>query len=220
MSDSMQRQDPALLELRVSVACFRWNGETLETIVLPGGTLPSDTPHPCEALDDTARHVLKTIFDTPPAYIEQLYTFSYVASGNRETVVTYIALFRPGVTGTVAWVPVASTGTLPERSAQIMDYATVRLRAKLEYTSIAFYLMPVTFTIAELQMAYEAILGLQLDKRNFRRRMTTSGMLKATAEMRRVGPHRPARLYTYSGRADRSTYLTPLPAGSKQETTE
>jgi 8-oxo-dGTP diphosphatase len=216
----MQRQDPASLQLRVSVACFRWNGETIETIVLPDGTLPSDTPHPREALDDTARHILKTFFDTPPAYIEQLYTFSYVASGSRETVVTYIALFRPGVAGTVSWTSLADLDSLPERSARVLDYATVRLRAKLEYTSIAFYLMPVTFTIAELQTAYEAILDLHLDKRNFRRRMTTSGMLKETAEMRREGPHRPARLYTYSGRADRSSYLTPLPSGAKQETTE
>jgi 8-oxo-dGTP diphosphatase len=216
----MQPQDPALLQLRVSVACFRWNGEKIETVLLPDGTLPSDTPHPWESLDDTARHILKSFFVTPPAYIEQLYTFSYVASDSRETVVTYIALFRPGAEGTVGWTSLANMGSLPERSARIMDYATVRLRAKLEYTSIAFYLMPVTFTIAELQMAYEAILDAQLDKRNFRRRMTTSGMLKETAEMRREGPHRPARLYTYSGRADRSSYLTPSPSGAKQEITE
>jgi len=216
----MQPQGPALLQLRVSVACFRWNGETIETIVLPDGTLPSGTPHPQESLDDTARNILKTIFDTHPAYTEQLYTFSYVANGNRETVVTYIALFRPGVEGTVAWTSLEGLGSLPVRTARMLDYATVRLRAKLEYTSIAFYLMPVTFTLAELQMAYEAILDAQLDKRNFRRRMTTSGMLKETAEMRREGPHRPARLYTYSGRADRSSYLTPSPSGTRQEPLE
>lgn len=220
MSESMQPQDPALLQLRVSVACFRWNGETIESIVLADGTLPSGTPHPREALDDTARNILKTIFDTHPAYIEQLYTFSYVSDGTRETVVTYIALFRPGVQGTTEWTALANLHNLPARTARMMDYATVRLRAKLEYTSIAFYLMPVAFTLAELQMAYEAILDAQLDKRNFRRRMTTSGMLKETAEMRREGPHRPARLYTYSGRADRSSYLTPSPSGTKQEPTE
>lgn len=208
------------MQLRVSVACFRWNGEAIETIVLPDGNLPSDIPDPCESLDDTARHVVSTIFDTPPAYTEQLYTFSYVSSDSRETVVTYIALFRPAIAGSVAWRPLSDIGELPERPARMMNYAAVRLRAKLEYTSIAFYLMPVAFTLAELQLAYESILGAQLDKRNFRRRMATSGMLKETAEMRREGPHRPARLYTYSGRADRSSYLTPSPSTTNQENTE
>lgn len=217
MSSSVLRQEPAL---RVSVACFRWNGEELETIVLDDGHLPSDEPHPCESLDDTARHVVGTIFETHPAYTEQLYTFSYVSGETRETVVSYIAIFRPDVVGSVQWTPVSKLEDLPDRPAMVMDYAMVRLRAKLEYTSIAFYLMPVAFTLADLQLAYESILDAQLDKRNFRRRMATSGMLEETPQMRREGPHRPARLYRYSGRADRASYLTPSTPTTTRENTE
>ena len=215
----MHRQDPASLPLRVSVACFRWNGEAIETIIYPDGSLPSSAPDPCESLDNTAQRVVKSIFHTQPAYVEQLYTFSYGFTEARETVITYIALFPPDVIGTVAWQPLDSIGQLPERPAMVMNYATVRLRAKLEYTAIAFHLMPRAFTLAELQQAYESILGAQLDKRNFRRRMATSGMLEETADMRREGPHRPARLYRYSGRADRSSYLTPSTAATNQEST-
>lgn len=217
MSTSMHRQDSASLPLRVSVACFRWNGEAIETIVHPDGSLPSSPPDPCESLDLTAQRVVKGIFDTQAAYVEQLYTFSYVSADARETVVTHIALFPPEAEGSVAWKPLATIGELPDRSTLVMNYATVRLRAKLEYTAIAFHLMPQTFTLAELQLAYESILGAHLDKRNFRRRMATSGMLEETAEMRREGPHRPARLYRYSGRADRSSYLTPSTAATDQE---
>lgn len=209
MSSSMQRQDSASSQLRVSVACFRWNGEWIETIVLADGTLPSAEPDPCESLDLTASRVVKTIFETSAAYIEQLYTFSYVSESTRETVVSYTAIFPPAAIGTVQWMALNSLGGLPERPAMVLNYATMRLRAKLEYTSIAFHLMPSSFTLAELQLAYESILDAQLDKRNFRRRMATSGMLEETSEMRREGPHRPARLYRYSGRADRSSYLTP-----------
>jgi 8-oxo-dGTP diphosphatase len=215
----MQLQESASLELRVSVACFRWNGETIETIVHPDGYLPSAPPNPCEPLDATAQRVVQGIFATQPAYVEQLYTFSYVSTNARETVVTYIALFPPEAEGSVPWHPLATIGQLPERPAMVMNYATVRLRAKLEYTAIAFHLMPRAFTLAELQLAYESILDVQLDKRNFRRRMATSGMLEETADMRREGPHRPARLYRYSGRADRSSYLTPSTAATNQEST-
>ncbi len=217
MSTSMHRQDSASLDLRVSVACFRWNGESIDTIVLPDGTLPSTHPHPCESLDVAAQRVVEGIFQTQAVYVEQLYTFSYVSSDARETVVTYIAIFPPEAEGTVAWKPLASIGKLSDRAAMVMNYATLRLRAKLEYTAIAFHLMPQAFTLAELQTAYESILGAQLDKRNFRRRMATSGMLQETSEMRREGPHRPARLYRYSGRADRSSYLTPSSTASNQE---
>lgn len=209
MSTSVQQPDSASSQLRVSVACFRWNGETIETIVLNDKSLPSSIPDPCESLDVTATRVVKSIFDSAAAYIEQLYTFSYVSESMRETVVSYIAIFSPEASGTIAWTPLESLGELPERPSMVMNYATVRLRAKLEYTSIAFHLMPEAFTLAELQLAYESILDAQLDKRNFRRRMATSGMLEETSEMRREGPHRPARLYRYNGRADRSSYLTP-----------
>ena len=219
MSTSMHRQDSPSSQLRVSVACFRWNGEGIETIIHPDGFLPSASPDPCESLDVTAQRVVQSIFEASPAYVEQLYTFSYVSSSVRETVVTYIALFSPEAEGSVNWKSLASIGTLPDRPAMVMNYATVRLRAKLEYSAIAFHLMPRAFTLAELQLAYESILGAQLDKRNFRRRMATSGMLEETADMRREGPHRPARLYRYSGRADRSSYLTPSAAATNQEST-
>lgn len=209
MSTSIQRQDSASSQLRVSVACFRWNGEAIESIVLADGNLPSAVPNPCESLEITAQRIVERIFTTHAAYIEQLYTFSYVSENIRETVVSHIAIFPPEAEGSVEWTKVDAIGELPERPAMVMNYATVRLRAKLEYTSIAFHLMPSAFTLAELQLAYESILHAQLDKRNFRRRMATSGMLEETSEMRREGPHRPARLYRYNGRADRSSYLTP-----------
>lgn len=202
--------------LRVSVACFRWNGTALETIVQADGTLPSALSERDESLDITSARVLRDIFPEPAAYVEQLYTFSHVQNGLRETLVTYIALFPPDVRSKVAWCKPGGE-TLP--NATVLDYALVRLRAKLEYTSIVFHLMPPAFTIAELQSAYEAILDERLDKRNFRRRMTTSGMLIETGEKRREGPHRPAALYRFSGRADRSSYLTPVSTISQERPT-
>lgn len=210
----MQTQDSASSHLRVSVACFRWNGQSIEAVVTDDAVLPSTTPYPGELLDDTVERIIRDIFAIPAAYIEQLYTFDTIKPEGRETNVTYIALFAPDAISKYAWQPPDSLRGAPDSTVQMLDYAFVRLRAKLEYTSIAFHLMPSEFTLAALQLAYESILGLTLDKRNFRRRMTASGMLEATGEKRREGPHRPAALYRFSGQTDRSSYLTPPSSAS------
>lgn len=214
MTTRMRTQDSASSHLRVSVACFRWSGESIETIITTDNMLPSAKPTAMETLDSTAQRIVQTHFAMAAAYVEQLYTFDNVEGAERETNVTYIALFPPNANSEYAWMTPASLPELPEPTTKMLDYAFVRLRAKLEYTSIAFHLMPETFTLASLQLAYESILGSPLDKRNFRRRMTTGGMLEATGEKRREGPHRPAALYRFSGQTDRSSYLTPPPSAS------
>lgn len=76
----------------------------------------------------------------------------------------------------------------------IVATALARLRGKLEYTTLAFKLLPEEFTLTEAQRVYEAILGRSIDKVTFRRRLTQLGLVEETGNMRR-GAHRPARLY-------------------------
>lgn len=209
MTTHTREQDSAASHLCVSVACFRWNGESIETLVADDLSLPSAVPTNTESLNTTAERIISTHVAVAAAYTEQLYTFDTVAGATRETIVTYIAMFPPEAESEQRWLPPAELPALPVRTAEMLEYAFVRLRAKLEYTSIAFHLMPATFTLASLQTAYESILGAPLDKRNFRRRMIASGMLVSTGEKRREGPHRPAELFRFSGQADRSSYLTP-----------
>ena len=78
-----------------------------------------------------------------------------------------------------------------------------RLRAKLEYTTIGFQLLPDEFTLSELQEVYEAILNRRLDKRNFRKKLLATGILEQTLETRKVGQHRPAALYRFNPRAEK-----------------
>lgn len=194
-------------ELRVSVVCVRLCEAGLQTVLMDDGSIPSAIPALDESLDATADRIVAGIFNAPAAYTEQLYTFSTSCGSHREIAVSYLSLFDPECDGDAPWRPI--TDAADSSDAEVIDYAMIRLRAKLEYTSIAFHLMPPEFTLAELQTAYETILGATLDKRNFRRRMTTGGMLRDTGEKRREGPHRPASLYRFSGRADQSSYLTP-----------
>jgi len=79
------------------------------------------------------------------------------------------------------------------------DYGVRRLKAKLGYTNIAYNLLPKTFTFAQLEGLYAAILGRPLDRRNFRRRILGMGLLRELPVKRR-GRHRPAALYRFARR--------------------
>lgn len=200
--------------IRVCVAVFRWSGTRLETLSSDDNQIPCGIPHLDEPLDATAVRVIRSWAGVDAQYVEQLYTFSRSNRGDREIVISYLGLFspetgqlRPG--DTLAWTPVTSTSVADDVEQMVLQYALVRLRAKLGYTNIAFHLVPATFTLPELQQVYECILGQPMDKRNFRRRMIASGILTKTNETRREGSHRPAMLYRFSEQDDHTSYLTP-----------
>jgi 8-oxo-dGTP diphosphatase len=75
--------------------------------------------------------------------------------------------------------------------------AMQRLRGKLDYSGVAFALLPERFTLRALQDVYEAILGTRLNKPAFRRRMLDRGWLEPTGEREAGTSFRPAELYRY-----------------------
>lgn len=80
--------------------------------------------------------------------------------------------------------------------SMIIQYGIDRLRNKIEYTDIVFNLMPSEFTLTELQQAYEVILGRELLKANFRRKIMH--MVKETGKFTADAGHRPSKLYTFN----------------------
>jgi ADP-ribose pyrophosphatase YjhB (NUDIX family) len=80
--------------------------------------------------------------------------------------------------------------------AKIAEYGIDRLRNKIEYTDIAFNLMPELFTLTELQQVYEVILDTELLKANFRRK--TAAMVIETNEYTKDAGHRPSKLFRFN----------------------
>ncbi|GBD15017.1 hypothetical protein HRbin25_00904 [bacterium HR25] len=168
---------------------------------LPGGLLAPD-----EGLDEAAVRKLREETGVQDVYLEQLYTF-HDLDGQGGVAVAYFALvdsrrahlarrqeWQP------AWFPVAGLPPLAFRNEVVVDYALRRLRAKLEYSNVAYSLLPDSFTMSQLQDVYEAILGRRLDKRNFRRRMLSLGIVVPTGRRALRGAHRPAQLYAFRER--------------------
>ena len=198
----------AVSEGELQVACPAATGEP---------ALPRGEPTPSEPLDASASRIVREATGIQEHYLEQLYTLSVREPQDWSVIVSYMALVRPersppAVTGSV-WLATADLSALSPADQMVVEYAVVRLRAKLGYTNIAFYLLPDRFTLSELQETYETVLARRLDKRNFRRRLIASGILVETEEKRREGSHRPATLYRFRPTDDRETYLTPPWAG-------
>lgn len=169
---------------------------------LPGGFVKEG-----EAIDDAALRELEEETNVRAIYLEQLYTFGEPNRDPRGRVISvayYALVSHQSVSPKesneaihVQWFPVEKMPQLAFDHAQIMDYALERLRSKVNYTTVAFQLLPKKFTLSELQGAYEIILGHKLDKRNFRRKMAELKLLKASGEIKKNRPYRPAQLFSF-----------------------
>ncbi len=169
---------------------------------LPGGLL-----RPSELLGDAAARKLVDETGVADVYLEQLYTFDGLEDPARSVAVAYFALVDPRrarlrteAAWQPAWHPVAGLPDLAFDNAGVVEYALTRLRNKLQYTNVAYSLMPMTFTLSELQAVYESIFGRRLDKRNFRRRMLSLGIIRPTGQTISRGAHRPAELFEFTSR--------------------
>ena len=169
---------------------------------IPGGFLKIG-----ESLDDAALRVLTEKTSIRNVYLEQLYTFGEPGRDPRARVitVTYFALIpwkklaQPGSTKVtdLMWSPVHHLPRLAFDHNQILNVAVRRLRAKVGYSNIVYGLMPEQFRLSELQKMYESITNQSLDKRNFRKKMLSTGLLQETGKKDAAGAHRPAMLYKF-----------------------
>ena len=169
---------------------------------LPGGFIKVG-----ESLDDAAQRVLIEKTAVSDVYMEQLYTFGEPKRDPRSRVITvaYIALIpwqslpqpESDKVTDLTWLPVDHLPKLAFDHKEIVNYAVKRLRAKVSYSNIVYGLMPKQFRLSELQSMYECIINDKLDKRNFRKRMLATGLLKETGKKDIAGAHRPAMLYQF-----------------------
>ncbi|MEZ4593858.1 MAG: NUDIX domain-containing protein [Chloroflexota bacterium] len=169
---------------------------------IPGSFVKID-----ESLAEAAVRALADETGVTDVYTEQLFTFGKPNRDPRTRVITvaYFALVPHNAihhkagrdASETGWFPIAQLPPLAFDHDEIVEYAYRRLRYKLEYSSVGFRLLPDVFTLTELQMAYEIILGEELDKRNFRRKILSAEILEETGEKKKEGEGRPAMLYRY-----------------------
>lgn len=175
---------------------------------LPGGFVRID-----ESLDQAARRELQEETGLSRVFLEQLYTVGDPGRDPRERVVTvaYYALVRlsdhqvQAATDArnAAWFATDDLHDLAFDHAAIIAMALRRLQAKVRYQPIGFELLPPRFSLTRLQRMYEIILERPLDKRNFRKKVLSLGILEDLGEVEQDVAHRAARLYRFDERTYR-----------------
>ena len=180
------------------------------TYALPGGFV-----HHGQSLDQTVRRVLAEKTGLTGITFEQLATYGDPARDPRGHVVSvaYLALLPEAVLAEglplaeirVTWPgEVGGPASANAKGASLQlafDHAAIlgdtvkRLRGKIDYSRIAFGLLPARFTLRQVQEVHEAILGRPLLKPAFRRKLLDRGILRETGAMETGSAYRPAALY-------------------------
>jgi 8-oxo-dGTP diphosphatase len=171
-------------------------------LALPGVFVRID-----ETLDAAAKRGIREETGLKDIYFEQLYTFGDVKRDPRMRIisVSYMALvpleklsFKAGKRTKDAYLVdveglLASDRSVAFDHKKIISYARWRLANKVEYTLIAFHLVPEGFTLPNLQKVYEILLGKPLYKANFRKKI--SEFIEETEFQTSGDAHRPSRIY-------------------------
>ncbi|WP_066121084.1 NrtR DNA-binding winged helix domain-containing protein [Geminocystis sp. NIES-3709] len=171
-------------------------------------SLPATLVKQGESLESAAYRTLAEKIKVNNLYLEQLYTFDSRDYDDRYLSISYFALVRyedAKITKnikTVTWITLDAIPTLAFNHNCIVEYGYQRLRNKLEYSPIAFDVLPELFTLYDLYQLYITVLGENFtDYSNFRSRLLKLGFLIDTGEKAYKGAGRPATLYRFDTHA-------------------
>ncbi|MCU7244081.1 MAG: NUDIX hydrolase [Microcystis aeruginosa WS75] len=181
-------------------------------------SLPGTLVRNGESLETAAYRILAEKISVNNLYLEQLYTFGgpegdFLAAaesfGKRYLSVSYFALVRfeeaKLITErdyNITWYMIDKVPNLAFNHGQILEYGWRRLRNKVEYSPVAFEVLPELFTLNDLYQFYETILGKNFsDYSNFRNRLLKLGFLKDMGLKVSRGAGRPASLYRFDEEA-------------------
>ena len=182
---------------------------------LPGGLVQSN-----ETLHDAVSRELKEETNVEVNYLEQLFTFGdniHRDPRNRVISVAYFAVVDPSKlkikadsdAEKVQWFAVDKIPKLAFDHNIMIENAAIRLKSKLSYQPIGFDLLPRNFLFSDLENLYCTILEKEIDRRNFRKKMLSFGIIEETKHFSPIKTGRPAKLFQFN----KSKYQTLLNEG-------
>lgn len=159
-----------------------------------------------ETLDEAAYRVLTERTGIEELFLEQLQAFGDINRdpGGRVISVAYYALLNKAYYDNnllkkfnCQWVNVNNLPVLYFDHMNMMQKSISRLQDKISYTPIALKLLHEEFTMSQMQRLYEAILGVELDKRNFRKKVSDMPYFIKTGKVDKIGSKRGAAIYRF-----------------------
>lgn len=171
---------------------------------IPGAMVRLD-----ENLRDAPKRTLKELTGLEDVYLEQVHAFGklYRHPAGRVITVGYYSLInikevKPQPSSfamDIKWENVneIKSEDLPFDHFEILETCLKRLRKKFNEEPVGIGLLPEKFTLSMLQVLYETVLNISLDKRNFRKKILSMKYLDEVGEYQAGVAHRPAKLYTF-----------------------
>jgi len=170
---------------------------------IPGGFIEND-----ESLEEAVERELFEETGIKINYLEQLYTFGKPDRDPRGRVVSiaYFGLVRPNAfkiyastdAEQVQWYNINELPKLSFDHKEILKTAIERLQGKITYEPIGFELLDKKFPFSDLEKLYTTLLGREIDRRNFRKKIIGLNVLDELNEKVSKGSGRPANLFQFN----------------------
>ncbi|SFU43420.1 NUDIX domain-containing protein [Pustulibacterium marinum] len=200
-----------------------------EDWMLPGGYLQKD-----EDLEKSASRILEERTGAKDIFLTQFKSFGKVNRSEmafdewpddlwhkqRFLSIAYYALIdfeqvTPSIdfySNACEWKDIDELPGMIMDHREILDKALLQLRRDLNYKPVGLNLLPEKFTMPELQKLYEVILGKELNRGNFYRKMKRYDILTKLDETRKGGAHKAPDLYSFN----LDTYKKALESGFQE----
>jgi 8-oxo-dGTP diphosphatase len=219
--------------IAISVDCviFGYENKELKVLLIKSDleefeglhSLLGDLVRPDEDLESASYRVLSDRTGMDDVYLEQVHTFGGIDRHPSGRVITtaYYSLIdikhhRLQLNhNDLHWHAVKDIKRLAFDHQTILDTCLNRLKQQVMDHPVVFNLLPEKFSLRELQELYQAILDIDLDRRNFRKKIAIKEWLIDLNEMENNVPHRPGKLYKLKPEFTRKTVLKKSPASQK-----
>ena len=199
--------------IAISVDCviFGYDEKVLKVLLIKSDlqefarmiSLLGDLIRPDEDLETASYRILKERTGLDDVYLEQVQAFGSIErhpSGRVITIAYYslidIKHHKLQISNNeLNWHSVNEVKKMAFDHKLILDTCLNRLQQQVMEHPVIFNLLPEKFSLRELQELYQAILGVDLDRRNFRKKISIKDWLVDIEEMENDVPHRPGKLY-------------------------
>jgi len=165
-----------------------------------------------ESLDEAASRILSNLTGLESVYMKQSYAYGDTARdpGDRVISVSYYALITIrdikkdlAEHAGVSWYSLSSLPNLIFDHNDMVHRALSELQNQVRIKPVGFELLPEKFTLVQLQDLYEAILRKKVDRRNFRKKILSMGILEKLNEKEKETSKKGAYYYKFN----QDTYL-------------
>lgn len=200
--------------LSIDCVIFGYDEDVLKVLLIESDlpaykgqwSLLGDLLRPDEDLDEASYRVLRDRTGLTDMFLEQVKTFGAVNRHPAGRVITtaYLALVNvkdyqlKKKDNALQWVPIADIQQMAFDHKLILDTCHSVLQRKIQEEPIIFNLLEKKFSLRDLQQVFEQILDVEFDRRNFRKKLFTTGLLTDENEMEQQVRHRPGKLYSFN----------------------